>query len=86
MNQNCKKTSQEKFRIEKVLKRKGDKLKGDKMCQTERGTITVLIAGLTKKISYKNELYFPKPFGSFGGNFNFQVDLFNCATKLILKM
>ena len=26
MKKNCKKTSQEKFRIEKVLKRKGDKL------------------------------------------------------------
>ena len=26
MKKNCKKTSQEKFRIEKVIKRKGDKL------------------------------------------------------------
>ena len=26
MKKNCQKTSQEKFRIEKVLKRKGDKL------------------------------------------------------------
>ena len=34
MKQNCKKTSQEKFRIEKVLK--SDKLKGDKICETER--------------------------------------------------
>ena len=43
------KSSQEKFRIEKILKRKGDKFfvkwKG----------IIVLIVGLTKKILYKNE-------------------------------
>ena len=42
------KTSQEKFRIEKVLKRKGDKLYG-------KGMIVVLIVGLTKKTFYDNE-------------------------------
>ena len=29
--------------------------------------------------------YFPKPFGSFGGNINFKVDLSNYATKTDLK-
>ena len=44
------KTSQEKFRIEKVLKRKGDKLH-----VKWKGMIVVLIVGLLKKTSYKNE-------------------------------
>ena len=48
MKQNCKIISQEKFRIEKVLKRKGDKLYG-------KGMIVVLIVGLTKKTFYDNE-------------------------------
>ena len=44
------KTSQKKFRIENALKRKGDKC-------TPNGKvmIIVLIVGLIKKISYKNE-------------------------------
>ena len=29
--------------------------------------------------------YFPKPFGIFGGNINFKVDLSNYATKTDLK-
>ena len=48
MKKNCKIISQEKFRIEKVLKRKGDKLYG-------KGMIVVLIVGLTKKTFYDNE-------------------------------
>ena len=43
------KTSQEEFRTEKVLKRKGDCMWNGK------GMIIVLIAGLIKKILYKNE-------------------------------
>ena len=43
------KTSQEKLRIEKVLKRK------DEMERlNEKGMIVVLIVGLVKKTSYKN--------------------------------
>ena len=42
------KISQEKFRIEKVLKNKGDKLSNGK------GMIIHLILGLMKKIVYKN--------------------------------
>ena len=30
--------------------------------------------------------YFPKPFRSFGGNINVEVDLSNYATKADLKM
>ena len=49
-----------------------------------KGMIIVLIVGLIKKISYKNQ-YFPKPFRSFGGNINVKVDLSNYATKTDLK-
>ena len=44
------KTSQKKLWIEKVLKRKGDKL-----FVKRKHMIIVLIVGLIKKISYKNE-------------------------------
>ena len=59
------KTSQEKLRIEKVIKRKKNHL----------------ILGLIEKILYKLCQYFPKPFKNFGGNINVKVDLSNYATK-----
>ena len=65
------KTSQEKFRVEKLIKRKGDKLyvkwKGYDSC------------------FIKMSQYFPKPFRSFGRNINVKVDLSNYATKTDLK-
>ena len=69
------KTSQEKFRIEKVLKRKGDKL-----YTNGKGMIVILIVGLIKMSQY-----FPQPFKSFGGNINVKVDFCNYATKTDLK-
>ena len=48
-------TSQQEFRIEKVLKKKGDKLYG-------RVMIILLIVGLIKKTLYKMSQYFPKPY------------------------
>ena len=45
------KTSQKELRIEKVLKRKVDKL----YVSNGKGMIIVLIVGLIKKIFYKNE-------------------------------
>ena len=47
------KTSEEKFRIEKVLKRKGDKV------SNRKGMIIHLIVGLIKKTLYKNESILP---------------------------
>ena len=47
-------TSQEKFRIEKVLKRKGDKLYV-KWKGYDSVLLVVLIVGLIKKITYKND-------------------------------
>ena len=50
MKKNCKKTSQEKFRIEKVLKRNSDKL-----YIKWKGYDNSLIVLLIKKAMYKNE-------------------------------
>ena len=47
------KTNQKEFRIEKVLKRKGDKL-----YVNGKGMIILLIVGLIKKTLYKNESIF----------------------------
>ena len=44
-----------------------------------------LIVGLIKRTLYKTSQYFPKPYGSFGGNINVKVDLSNYATKAELK-
>ena len=50
MKKNCKKTSQEKFRIEKVLKRNSDKL-----YIKWKGYDNSLIVVLIKKAMHKNE-------------------------------
>ena len=75
------KTSQKEFRIEKVLKRKRDKLyvKWNESI-INVGIIIALIIGLIKKT-----FYFPKPFINFGGNINVKVDLSNYATNTDLK-
>ena len=73
-------TKLNEFRIEKVIKRKGDKL-----YVNGRVMIILLIAGLIKKILYKMSQYFPKPYELFSGNINVKVDLFNYATKDDIK-
>ena len=40
-----------------------------------------LKAGLIKKISYKMNQYFPKPYNCFDGNVKAELDLSNYATK-----
>ena len=64
------KTSQEKFRVEKVIKRKGDQL-------------YVKQKGYDNSFNrlIENTLYFPKLLRSFGGNSNVKIDLSNYATK-----
>ena len=75
------KPSQEKFRIEKVLKRKGDKLH-----VKWKGYDNRFNSCIDKKRSHiKISQYFPKPFRNFGGNINVNVDLSNYATKTDLK-
>ena len=41
------------------------------------------IVRLIRRPCIKMSQYFPKPFGSFGGNMNVKVGLSNYATKLI---
>ena len=71
------KASPKEFRIEKVLKRKVDKLyvkwKGYNNCFN------------SCKQRIKISHYFPKPFRSFGGNINVKIYLSNYATKTDLK-
>ena len=80
------KPSQKKFRIEKLLKRKGDKLYV-KWKRYDNG----FNIRIDKKdlISFKQRIkmsqYFPKPFGSFEGNIKVKVGLSNYATKTDLE-
>ena len=54
MKKNCKKNSQQEFRIEKVLKRKGEN-----STSNGKDMIIHLIVGLVKNISFKNESLLP---------------------------
>ena len=70
------KTSQEKFRVEKVTKRKGDKL-----YVKWKGYNNSFNSWIDKKDRIKMSQYFPKPLRSFGGNINIKLGLSNYATK-----
>ena len=70
------KTCQEEFRIEKVIKRKENKL-----YVKWKGYDNSFNSWIDKKTLYKMSQYFPKPCRSFGGNINIKIDLTNYATK-----
>ena len=75
------KTNQKEFRIEKVLKRKGDNYMSN-------GKIMILrlIEGLIKRSLIKMSQYFPKPFNSHcGDSIKVKSDLSNYATKTYQK-
>ena len=74
------KTDQKEFRIEKVIK-----TKGDKRYVKWKGMIIPSIAGLIKKTFYKMSQYFPKPYEPFGGEINVKVDLSNYAKNRFKK-
>ena len=75
------KTNQEEFRIEKVIKRKGNKV-----YVKWKGYDNSFNSWIDKKdIVKKMSRYFPKPSEPFGGNINVKVDLSNYATKADLK-
>ena len=75
------KISQEKFRIGKVLKRKGDKLYAKL-----KGYDNSFNSWIDKKrLCIKTSQYFPKPFRSFRENINVKVDLSNYTMKTDLK-
>ena len=74
------KTSQEKFRIKKVIKRKGNKL-----YVKWKGYNNSFNSWINEKDLKKMSQYFPKPSRHFEGNINVKVDLSNYATKTDLK-
>ena len=79
------KFNQKEFRIEKGIKRKGDKL-----CVKRKGYDNSSNNWIDKKrfgiiLSYKMSQYFPKPYEAFGGDINVKVDLSNYATKADIK-
>ena len=73
MKKKLHKTNQQGFRIEKVNKRKGNKL-----YVKWKGYDNSFNSWLIKMILYKNE---SKPYEPFGGNINVKVDLSNYATR-----
>ena len=73
------KTNQEELLIEKVIKRKGDKL--DVKWKEYDNSFNIWID--KKDIIYMGE-YFPKP-NSLGANVKVELYLSNCATKTDLK-
>ena len=75
------KTNQQEFRIEKVIKRNGDKL-----YIKWKGYANSFNSWLDKKdlvwfYCTKTSQYFPKQNEPFGGDINVKVELSNCATK-----
>ena len=70
-------TNQQDFRIEKVIKKKGDKLS-----VKWKGYDNSFNSWIDKKDLSQ---YFPKPYESFDGDINVKVDLSNYATKTDLK-
>ena len=75
------KIDQQEFRIEKVIKKKGDKL-----YVKWKGYDNPFNSSIDKK-DFVNEYIkmSPKPDETFGGDINVKVDLFNYATKTDLK-
>ena len=74
------KTDQKEFRLEKVLKKKGDKL-----YVKWKGYDNSFNSWIDKKTLYKMSQYFPKPYEPFSGDINVTVDFSNSATKDDIK-
>ena len=73
------KTNQEEFRIEKIIK----EIEIGYM-SNGKAKIILLIAGFIKKTLRKIGQYFPKPYNCFGENVKVELDLSNYATKACL--
>ena len=75
------KTSQEKFRTEKLLK-----ITGDRFYVNWKEYDNSFNSWIDKKRPYIKVIqYFPKPFRSFGVNINVKVNISNYATQTDLK-
>ena len=70
------KTNQEKFRIEKVIKKKGNRL-----YVKWKGHDNSFNSWIDKKDLVQMSQYSPKPYEPFGGDINAKVDLSNYAIK-----
>ena len=73
-------TKQNEFRIEKVIKRKGDKL-----YVKWKDYDNSFNSWIDKKTLDKMSRYFPEPYEPFGGDINVKVDLSNYARKAYIK-
>ena len=75
------------FRIEKVLKRKNDKLyvKWEGYNNSFNSWIDKKRFSVAALQRIKMSQYFPKPYEPFGGDINVKVDLSNYATKADIK-
>ena len=82
MKKNCKKANQEELRIEKVIKRKGDKVYV-KWKEDDHSFNNWIDSTLSRYI--KISQYFPKLYEPFRGDVNAIVDLSNYATTTDLK-
>ena len=71
---------QQEFRIEKAIKKKGNKL-----YVKLKGYDNSFNSWIDKKYLLQMSQYFPKPYEPFGGQINVKVDLSNYATKTDLK-
>ena len=78
MKKNCKKKNKKEFRIEKIIKKKGDKL------YVKWNGYDNSINSRTDKKGIVNWIY-KKLYEPFGGDINVTVDLSNYATKADLK-
>ena len=76
---NCKKTNQKEFRVEKVIKRKGNKLYVE-----WKGYNNPFNSWIVKKDTVQMTEYFLEP-KSPGGRVQVELDLYNYATKANLK-
>ena len=74
------KIDQQEFRIEKVIKKKGDKL-----YVKWKGCDSSFNSWIDKEDLVYMSQYFPKPYEPFGGDINVKVDLYNYAAKTDLK-
>ena len=74
------KIDQQEFRIEKVIKKKGDKLYVKWKVYDNS-----LNRWIGKKDLVQMSKYFPKPYKPFGRDINVKVDLSNYASKTDLK-
>ena len=80
MKTNCKNQVKKNLEQKKYLKEKVIN------CTSNgKGMIVVLIKGLIKKVSYKNESILSEAIQKFEGNINIKVDLPDYATKTDLK-